>query len=103
MTILQLENMVENEPDFSRLVRFYIEKAAVAVSTEPVDTTNHTARLALADAVLANPSAFVRRFAEAIITNPTIQSRADVDAVISNAGDIEFEVNSLWDSESGAI
>lgn len=100
MTTLQLENMVENEPDFSRIVRYYIEKAAIFATTESVDTPNHVARLVLAKKILDNPESFVRKFAEALVTNPTIASRADVQAVLDNPNDVEFMVNSVFDSES---
>lgn len=98
MTTLQLENMVENEPDFARMVRFYIVKAAEAVANEDVGTDNHAERIETAGFIIANPANYVRRFMEIVVTNSTIASRGDLQAVLDNPGDIEFEVNSVYDS-----
>jgi hypothetical protein len=103
MTPLQLENMVENEPDFSRMVRYYIDKAASDVATEDVATPNHANRIDLAGRIIADPSAFVRRFAELIVINATVASRANVDDVLAHPADIEFVVNSNFDTVTLSI
>jgi hypothetical protein len=98
VTTLQLENMVENEPDFKRLVRFYAVKAAQSVASEDVGTPNHAQRLETAGMVIRDTDAYVRRFMELVIINPTIASRPDVQAILDNPGDIEFQVNSVYDT-----
>jgi hypothetical protein len=97
MTTLQLENMVENEPDFERLVRYFIVKAAISVAAEEVDHVNHTERIKTAGFIIRDPNTYVRRVMEMVITNATIASRSSVQEILDNPNDVEFMVNSIYD------
>lgn len=98
MTKVQLINMVQNEPDFMKLVLYHTVRAAMNVTTEDGGAANHAARIILAPKILNNPQAWAQLFAYGVITNATIASRADTDAVLANADDIAFQVDSQFDS-----
>lgn len=76
--------------DFKELVIQAILTAAIAIRNEPVSTENHVSRVALASAVIMNPSGMEPRFSELLATQMT--SMEPSDANISNA------VSSVWDA-----
>lgn len=96
MTILQAVAAAKGEPDFRDRVEFYTVKAAIAATTESTGTALHTERVALARSILLSPGSKVTAFALGVITNSTIMSYASHSLVPD--GDIEFVVNSIYNS-----
>lgn len=84
-------------PPFVDRVKAAMVKSAVSIGEESADVTTDWRRLrrALSVNVLTNPDAYAPRFALAVATNAVI-TKDSVD------GDIEFTVNSVWDSIAGA-
>lgn len=85
-------------PPFLRRVRAAMVKAATAVGAEQPDPANPDRSLhrrALSVNVFQELDDHERRFAIAVAANPVI-THASID------GDIEFTVNSVWDTIAGA-
>ncbi|QWF78694.1 hypothetical protein [Amycolatopsis sp. CA-230715] len=85
-------------PPFARRVQAAVSIAAKDVGAEVDDPTNPSRtqlRRALATNVFANPNDYGLRFAWAVATNPVI-------TLASTDGDIQFTVNSVWDTIAGA-
>jgi hypothetical protein len=85
-------------PAFSRRVLAAVSVAAKDVGSEPEDPNwpNRTQlRRALATNVFANPLDYGSRFAWAVATNPVI-------TLASSDSDIQYTVNSVWDTIAGA-
>lgn len=85
-------------PPFVRRVQAAASVAAKDVGSEADDPDNPTRtqlRRALATNLYANPFDYGARFAWAVATNPVI-------TLSSSDGDIQFTVNSVWDTIAGA-
>ncbi|WP_189061113.1 hypothetical protein [Longimycelium tulufanense] len=83
-------------PEFVARVRAATVKAAVAVGAEADDGTEHRRlRRALSVNVLQEPESWSSRFARAVATSAAIE----IDSLDS---EIEFSVNSVWNSVAGA-
>ena len=83
-------------PPFVRRVTGAMLKAAVAVGAETHDGSQYKImRRALVTKTLEDAPLWGSRFAYAVASNPAI-------TYSSNDGDIEFTVNSVWDSVAGA-
>jgi hypothetical protein len=83
-------------PPFIRKVQAAMIKAAVAVGAEAAEPTpRSTLRRALSVNVFAALNDYTGRFSIAVATNSVITHS-------SPDGDIEFTVNSVWDSIAGA-
>ena len=83
-------------PPFQRRVQAAMVKAATAVGSEPAEQTPRSQlRRALSVNVFADLEDHTRRFAVAVASNPVITYE-------SSDGDIEFTVNSVWDTIAGA-
>lgn len=94
---------IATDPSFIGRVYYCMEKAAVAVSTEDPLTLNHTARVTFAEKILSGTQQ-PQIYSVGVVTNPTIALEANAsqppDFGIPDA-DIEFTVNSLFDSFAG--
>jgi hypothetical protein len=84
-------------PRFVDRVRVAMVTAAQQIGEETADVTTDYRRLrrALSVNVLQNPESWAPRFALAVVTNQVI-------TVDSTDNDIQFTVNSMWDSIAGA-
>ncbi|OXM69621.1 hypothetical protein [Amycolatopsis vastitatis] len=85
-------------PPFVRRVQAAVSTAAKDVGAEAQDSNNPARsqlRRALATNVFADPSNYGTRFAWAVATNPVI-------TMASTDGDVQFTVNSVWDTIAGA-
>ncbi|WP_370943998.1 hypothetical protein AB5J62_33495 [Amycolatopsis sp. cg5] len=85
-------------PPFARRVQAAVSVAAKDVGSEADDPNNPTRtqlRRALATNVFANPDDYGARFAWAVATNPVI-------TLASTDNDVQFTVNSVWDTIAGA-
>lgn len=76
--------------NFKELVIQAILTAAIAIRNEAESTDNHASRVALASAVIMNPSGMESRFSELLATQMTSMEPTDAD--ISNA------VSAIWDA-----
>lgn len=84
--------------DFQNTVKYFMQKAAIAVMAESDATNNHAARLNLARKILSG-QASIYEYAYAVVTNSTIGGYVDTSAAIPDA-DLEFTVNSMFDAFS---
>ena len=84
--------------DFQNTVKYFMQKAAIAVMSESDATANHAARLNFARKILSG-QASIYEFAFAVVTNATIGGHIDVPEAIPDA-DLEFTVNSMYDAFS---
>jgi hypothetical protein len=84
-------------PGFVDRVLIAMVTAAQQIGEETQDATvdHYRLRRALATNVLGNPDAWAPKFALAVVTNQVI-------AITSSDSDIQFTVNSMWDSIAGA-
>jgi hypothetical protein len=80
-------------------VKFYMQKAAIAVMSEADTTPNHYDRLIYARQVLQGWTS-IFEYALGVTTNGTISSTIDANNYVLD-GDIEFVVNSLFDAFAG--
>lgn len=87
--------VLANEAGWKNRVKYYVIKAALAVMTEDVGTTNHTERVAYSKKVLAGTASF-DVFSIGVLTNATIAASQDPAATTDN--DLEFTVNSMFTS-----
>ncbi len=92
---LSQQNIVQTT-DFVTRVRHAAVKVALAVCSEPGNSANNAARVALAAAALAAPASMARLIAIGVVTNGAI-STASTDA------DLELAVSSLWDAYSKTL
>lgn len=95
MTYLEIRNVAVNQ-DFIDRVMIAIVQAAIAISAEASNTTNHTNRVNYANAVLRNPANYAQNMAVGIATDVTVQS-TPTDAAIYNA------VAGQWNGYAGVI
>ena len=87
---------VSQQPQFVQRVKYFMEKAAVAVMSETLSTAGHTERVAYAKIVLDGTASAID-YAVAVLTNSTV---AAAGAAVSDS-DMEFTVNSMFDAFSG--
>ncbi|MCA1685081.1 MAG: hypothetical protein LC745_03685 [Planctomycetia bacterium] len=81
---------------FRKRVRIAMLTAAANVQAEATSTANHTNRANYAKLVLNAPDAYIAAFSQATCTNAAITST-------SLDGDLQFEVNSIWNAMAGTI
>lgn len=79
---------------FQKKITHLVVKAAHAIMNEDSGTANHAARVTLAKQALAAPEVLGKRFAYGVVTNGAITAA-------STDSDLEFTVNSLWNSYAG--
>lgn len=84
-------------PPFVDRVRIAMVTAAQQIGEETPDVTTDYRRLrrALSVKVLSDPDSWAPKFAVAVVTNVAI-------SIASTDSDIQFTVNSMWDSIAGA-
>ena len=84
-------------PIFVDRVRIAMVTAATQIGqeTQTVTADHFRLRRALSVNVLGDPDGWAPKFALAVTTNPVI-------AITSSDSDIQFTVNSMWDSIAGA-
>lgn len=84
-------------PSFVDRVMVAMVTAAQQIGEETQDATTDHFRLrrALSVQVLGNPDGWAPKFALAVVTNQVI-------SIASSDSDIQFTVNSMWDSIAGA-
>ena len=70
------------------------------VLTEPVGTTNHAARVALADQIVRNPQSMAPYFLPDIASNTAISAAGPVDSL---DGDIDFVIGGSFDALANRI
>lgn len=73
-TLLELHDLLHSDGDLWRKAEIAAIISAVGVKYEAVNTPNHTARVAWADAVLADAGAWVVANKIKILENATLQS-----------------------------
>lgn len=83
---------------FQKKVKYYMQKAAIAVIGEDNTTAGHAERLAYAKKVL-DGEASVYEFAVGVVTNTTISGK--IDSATDYDGDLEFVVNSMFNDFAG--
>lgn len=92
------------DESFQKEVKYYMQKAAIAVLGEPnggsgqPSVQEHAERVAYAIGVL-NGEADEYQYAIGVVTNATIKS--EIDNNQSYSGDIEFVVNSMFSKFAG--
>lgn len=93
---------VAAKPSFIARVRYALTLAAVNVAAESAATPNHAARLVLATAVLGG--SYPAGAVSAVLANPTIAAESDSSQRGENVadGDLQFAINSLFDSLAGS-
>ncbi len=89
---------VANEKGFQRKVKYYMQKAAIAILGEDSETTGHTERVAYASKILSG-EASVLEFSVGVVTNTTIAGK--IDAGTDYDSDLEFVVNSMFNDFAG--
>lgn len=83
-------------PPFVRRVESAMVKAATEVGAEPAEPTPRSQlRRALSVNVFTDLAGYADRFALAVAANPVINHE-------STDGDVQFTVNSVWDTIAGA-
>ncbi len=89
---------VAAKPSFQSRVHYSLTIAAVAVAAEDPATPNHATRLALAGQILAGN--FPAGAVFSVLANPTIAAESDSSQRGENIadGDLQFAVNSLFNS-----
>jgi hypothetical protein len=89
---------------FQDRVRYDIQKAAVSVMAEDSSTASHPQRITYARLIL-DGNVQILSFCIAVVTNSTISTEATLDPQVADFGipdsDIEFTVNSLFNSFAG--
>ncbi len=93
---------VAAKPSFVNRVHYGLTIAAVNVAAEDPATPNHAARLVLANAVLAGSYPAGAVFS--VLANPSIAAESDSSLRGENIpdGDLQFAVNSLFNSLAAA-
>lgn len=81
---------------FRSRVEYLIVKSAVAVIAESAGTTNHAARLLLAQNILQCPQSHVTQFALGAMVNPTLLAALTPRSIID--ADLEFAINAVFDA-----
>lgn len=90
--------------NFQKRIQYAMTVAAVNVYSEAANTTGHAARSAFAVKVI-NGQVNITAAALAVLTNASIAAEAvllTTPAFAIPDGDIQFAVNSLWNSFAGA-
>jgi hypothetical protein len=87
-----------HEAGFQRKVKYYMQKAALAVLGEESTTKGHTERVAYAKKVL-DGTASIYEFAVGVTTNSTIAAK--LDAKSDYDSDLEFVINSMFSDFAG--
>jgi hypothetical protein len=87
---------VKTDADFQNRVKYFFQKAAIAVMAEDPGTTNHDERADFAGAVLGGDMD-VLELAIAVATNATIAANI-VATIESTDNDVEFTVNSMYNA-----
>lgn len=85
-----------NDTNFINRVSQAVAIGADTVRSEPPETDNHDARLALAQRVAQDVNSHAYRFARMVSTNATIAANAPNEEDVPD-GDIQYVVNQLWD------
>ena len=80
-------------------VKYYMQKAAVAIIGEDASTEHHADRKTYSDAVLSG-AASVYEMAVAVTTNSTVAAEITAGTVTDSS--LEYTVNSLIDDMAGA-
>jgi hypothetical protein len=95
--------VIAADSGFQLRVRLAMVTAAIAVYNEPPATTGHVTRASYAVRII-NGNVNMEAMAIAILTNTTISAEANSankpDFNIPDA-DIQFQVNSIWNSLAG--
>ena len=89
---------VANEKGFQRKVKYYMQKAAVAILGEDAQTAGHAERIVYASKILSG-EASVYEFSVGVVTNATIAG--EIDAQTDFDSDLEFVVNSMFNDFAG--
>lgn len=100
---------IANNGTFQQRVKYYMQRAAIAVMAEAPEHANHADRVAYARRVLdvtgsTGMAASIAEYAIAVVTNSTIAATIAANplnqAAISD-NDLEFTVNSMFDAFAG--
>ena len=89
-----------NDQGFQRRVKYFMQKAAVAIVGESESTDGHTERVAYATTILTG-SASIFEVAIAVTTNSTIATAIGTNGGDPSDNDLEFTVNSLINDFAG--
>lgn len=81
---------------FIAQVKVGIVKAAIAISAEAAETTNHTNRVTFARSVLLNPQGYAENMSLGVATDDTVQVTPS-DANIYNA------IAGQWNAYAGMV
>ncbi len=87
---------VSQETQFVERVKYFMQKAAIAIMAETLSTTGHTERVAYAKKVL-DETASAKEFTIAVLTNSTVA----VAGSAATDSDLEFTVNSMFNAFAG--
>ncbi|SRR6266498_2657034 len=94
---------VAQQPGFSNRVKFFLEKAAIAVMNEASSTAGHADRVALAKLVLLGRNSNYES-AVAVLSNSTLFAEGTTDPATGNGisdSDLEFAINSMFSAFAG--
>lgn len=95
MTSVQATHDSYEDIDYRRRVEYFMVKAAIAVTMEKTETTNHTERLEFAKKILTFPQRYVTSFAIAVLTDPTLLAAPTTEKIVDE--DLEVSLNNVWD------
>lgn len=87
---------VSQEQVFVDRVKYFMQKAAIAVMAEALSTAGHTERVAYSKLVL-DATASAIEFTIAVLTNTAVAATGS--ATIDS--DLEFTINSMYDAFAG--
>lgn len=101
-TFAQLDK-ISQDPAFQGRVKIALFTAAVNVYSEAPTTAGHVARAGYAVRVL-NGNYDIRSVCYAVLTNPTIEGEGIPGTTNDSIpdGDIQFQVNAVWNALAGA-
>lgn len=98
MALLDIYNLLYEDSTLKARIIGASFLAAVNIELEDPGTPDHAARLALAQSILDDPRVGMIAFLKHVAANPEVQTKA-ADATDN---DLQFIVNSTWDSASKA-
>lgn len=84
------------DQSFVAQVKIGIVKAAIAISAEAAETTNHTNRVNFARSVLLNPQGYAENMSLGVATDDTVQVTPS-DVNIYNA------ISGQWNAYAGTV
>lgn len=87
---------VSQETQFVERVKYFMQKAAIAIMAESLSTSGHNERAAYAARVL-DGTASSMDFTVAVLTNSTVAAAGSA----ATDSDLEFTVNSMFNAFAG--